>query len=109
MDFSFREEHHQLRNMVRRHCEEELAPLVRQADESEQFPPGLFKRWGELGLLGARYPQADGGAGMDKISDCIIREELSRVSQAFCSSWSAHTHLGIWPIWKVGTDPQKMM
>lgn len=107
MDFNFSEEHNQLRDTVRRHCEEELAPLVREADEKEQFPPGLFKRWGELGLLGARYPEADGGAGMDKVSDCIIREELSRVSQAFCSSWSAHTHLGIWPIWRAGTDRQK--
>lgn len=107
MDFNFSEEHHQLRATVRRHCQEELAPLVREADETETFPAGLFRRWGELGLLGARYPEVDGGAGMDKVSDCIIREELSRVSQAFCSSWSAHTHLGVWPIWRIGTDAQK--
>ncbi len=107
MDFSFDEEHQQLRDMVQRHAREELAPIAREADENESFPPGLFKRWGELGLIGARYPQEDGGTGMDKISDCIIREELSYVNQAFCSSWSAHSHLGIWPIWKTGTESQK--
>ena len=35
--------------------------------------------------------------------DCIVREELSFCSQAFASSWSAHSHLGIWPIWRAGT------
>ena len=44
---------------------------------------------------------------MDKVSDCIVREELSYMSQAFASSWSAHSHLGIWPIWKIGTEQQK--
>jgi len=107
LDFSFDEEHDHLRDLVQRHAREELAPIAREADESERFPEGLFKRWGELGLIGARYPEADGGTGMDKISDCIIREELSYVNQAFCSSWSAHSHLGIWPIWKTGTASQK--
>lgn len=54
-----------------------------------------------------RYPEADGGSGFDKVSDCIVREEMSRVCQSFSSSWSAHSHLGIWPIWRAGTDTQK--
>jgi len=54
-----------------------------------------------------RYPESDGGAGFDKLADCIVREEFSRVCQSFASSWSAHTHLGIWPIWKAGTEEQK--
>jgi len=44
---------------------------------------------------------------MDKIADCIVREEIGRVSQAFCAAFSAHSHLGIWPIWKIGTAEQK--
>jgi alkylation response protein AidB-like acyl-CoA dehydrogenase len=43
---------------------------------------------------------------MDKVSDCIIREELSFVSQGFATAWSAHSHLGLWPIWKIGTPYQ---
>ena len=107
LDFSFSPEHEAVRETVRRHCREELAPLARDADETETFPVHLFPRWGELGLIGARYPVEDGGTGMDKVADCIVREEMSAVCQAFASSWSAHSHLGIWPIWKAGTPEQK--
>lgn len=107
MNFAFSSEQEQLRETVRRFAEAELAPLVAAADDDELFPRELFRRWADLGLLGVRYPEEDGGAGFDKISDCIVREELSRVNQAFASSWSAHTHLGIWPIWRIGTQDQR--
>lgn len=107
MDFSFSPEHEQVRDMVRKFCATELAPLVRQAEETETFPKEVFAKWGELGLIGARYPEADGGGGLDKIADCIIREELSYVSQGFATSWSSHSHLGLWPIWRIGTPEQK--
>ncbi len=108
MDFEFSAEHNQLRETVRRHAEEEMRPYVSEADDAERFPKKLFARWGELGLIGARYPELDGGVGMDKISDCIIREELGRVSQAFCAAFSAQSHLGIWPIWHAGTEEQRL-
>lgn len=107
LDFSFSPEHEAVRDMVRRFAQEQMAPLVTEAEENEVFPRELFRKWGELGLLGVRYPQADGGSGMDKVADCIIREEMSVVCQGFASSWSAHTHLGIWPIWRAGTPMQK--
>lgn len=107
MDFAFTPEQEALRDTVRRFAETELAPLVREADDTEVFPKHLFRRFGELGLIGVRYPAEDGGAGFDKVSDCILREEMSRVCQAFSSSWSGHSHLGIWPIWKAGTASQK--
>lgn len=107
MDFNFSPEHVALRETVRRHMEADAKPHVRHSDETETFPSHLFKRWGELGILGARYPEADGGVGMDKVSDCIIREEIARVSQAYCAAFSAHSHLGMWPIWKAGTSMQR--
>lgn len=107
LSFEFSSEHEAVRDAVQRLCRDELALLVREAEETETFPKQVFARWGELGLLGVRYPAEDGGSGMDKISDCIVREELSYMSQAFATSWSAHTHLGIWPIWKIGTPEQK--
>jgi alkylation response protein AidB-like acyl-CoA dehydrogenase len=107
LNFAFSSEHEAVRDTVRRLCQEELAPLVFQAEEEEVFPKHVFRRWGELGLLGVRYPEADGGSGLDKVSDCIVREELSYLSQAFASTWSAHTHLGTWPIWRAGTAAQK--
>jgi alkylation response protein AidB-like acyl-CoA dehydrogenase len=107
MDFAFTPEQEELRRTVRRFAEAELAPLVREAEEAETFPRHLFRRFGELGLIGVRYPADDGGAGFDKVSDCILREEMSRICQSFSSSWSAHSHLGIWPVWKAGTKAQK--
>ena len=92
---------------MRRLCQSEHQRLVVAAEENEALPREVFARWGELGLLGVRYPDSDGGSGLDKVSDCIVREELSYMSQGFASSWSAHSHLGIWPIWKAGTESQR--
>ncbi|MCG2635126.1 MAG: acyl-CoA dehydrogenase family protein [Gammaproteobacteria bacterium] len=107
MDFSFTPEQDQLRETVRRFCDQEVRPLIEEAEENERFPVQLFPKWGEMGLIGVRYPEADGGGGFDKVSECIVREEMSRVCQAFASTWSAHSHLGIWPLWKAGTPEQK--
>jgi alkylation response protein AidB-like acyl-CoA dehydrogenase len=107
MDFSFSQDHEQVRETVRRFAAAEIAPIARHHDDTETFPREMFRKWGDLGLLGVRYPAEDGGTGMDKISDCIVREELSYASQAFASAWSGHTHLGIWPIWKAGTPEQR--
>ena len=107
MDFSFSSEHEQVRATVRRFSETVLAPLVEEAEETETFPRQLWRQWAELGLLGVRYPVADGGSGFDKVADCIVREETSRVCQAFAAAWSAHTHVGLWPIWRAGTEEQK--
>lgn len=107
MDFQLSSEHEQLRDTVRRFCRTEIAPLVAEAEETETFPTEIFRKWGDLGMFGVRYPEADGGAGMDKVADCIVREEISAVSQAFATTWSAHSHLALWPIWRAGTREQK--
>ena len=107
MDFTLSEEQEQVRDMVRRFCADEIAPLASRCDEEETLPREIFRRWGDLGLIGARYPAEDGGSGMDKIADCLIREEMGYVSQGFAASWSAQSHLGIWPIWRAGTAEQK--
>jgi butyryl-CoA dehydrogenase len=107
LNFSFSEQQEAVRNTVQRLCDDEHRALVADAEERETMPRHVFKRWGELGLLGVRYPEEDGGSGFDKVTDCIVREELSYMSQAFASSWSAHGHLGIWPIWKAGTQDQR--
>ena len=107
MDFSWSPEHEQLRQMVRAFSQQTLVPHIAESEESETFPKELFRVWAKQGLLGVRYPEADGGAGLDKVADCIVREEISRVWQAFASAWSAHTHVALWPIWKAGTLEQK--
>lgn len=109
MDFSLSAEHEQVRDTVRRFCRTEMAPLIPDAEETETFPVEIFRRWGALGLIGLRYPEADGGTGMDKVADCLVREELSAVSQAFATTWSAHSHLALWPLWRAGTAEQKAL
>lgn len=107
MNFEFSPQHEQVRDTIIRFVAQEITPRIEAAEETETFPREIFRKWGELGLLGVRYPEADGGSGFDKISDCIVREEISRASQGFGTTWSAHTHLALWPIWRIGTPAQK--
>ncbi len=107
MDFEFSAAQEQVRETVIRFAQKEIAPRVREIEETETFPVDLFRKFAAVGLMGVRYPEADGGAGMDKVSDCIVREEMSRVCQSVSAAWSAATHIGIWPIWRGGTDAQK--
>ncbi|MFO1115826.1 MAG: acyl-CoA dehydrogenase family protein [Beijerinckiaceae bacterium] len=107
MDFSFNEAQEQVRETVIRFAQKHIAPRVREIEETETFPVDLFPKFAEAGLMGVRYPVEDGGAGMDKVTDCIVREEMSRVCQSISAAWSAATHIGIWPVWRGGTDEQK--
>jgi len=62
---------------------------------------------GEMGYLCVRCPEEYGGAGADKITDVILREELSRICQGIATSWSAHSHLATYPIITSGTADQR--
>jgi len=107
LDFSLNEEHRIFQQQFRRFCEKEVAPLVEEAEETETFPMPLFGKMAELGYLCPRFPEKYGAAGIDKISEVIMREEFSRVCQGIASSWSAHSHLGTYPIYKWGSAVQK--
>lgn len=107
MEPYFKEEHYIFKDQIRRFCETEIAPLVDEAERTQTFPKHLFRRMGELGYLCIRYPEEYGGVGADKITDVIIREEMSRVCQGISSSWSAHSHLATYPIYRMGTETQK--
>ena len=53
-----------------------------------------------------RYPEEYGGAGVDKITEVVLREEMSRICQGIATSWSGHSHLATYPIFKAGTPGQ---
>ncbi len=103
----FKEEHYIFREQIRRFCETEIAPLVDQSEQTQTFPRHLFRRMGDLGYLCVRYPEEYGGVGADKITEVILREELSRVCQGIASSLSGHSHLATFPIFRMGTETQK--
>ncbi len=107
MDFALSEQQRIFREQFRRFCEKEISPLVEDAEETETFPLELFPKMASLGYLCPRYPPTYGGPGIDKITEVVMREELSRVSQGIATSWSAHSHLGTYPIFKWGSEQQK--
>ncbi|MCU0680877.1 MAG: acyl-CoA dehydrogenase family protein [Polyangiaceae bacterium] len=78
----FREEHEQFRLTVRRFAEKELAPFADEWEEAEFFPNKVFQRAGELGILGAHFPEDQGGAGGDYWFSVAKAEELPRCQAA---------------------------
>jgi len=78
----FKEEHHIFRQQVRAFVDNELAPKVDQWEEEKLFPNSVFKRAGELGILGAHYPEDVGGGGGDFWMSVVKSEELARCGSA---------------------------
>lgn len=107
MDFDLKEEQRIFRKAFRKFGEVEISPLVEKAEEEEQFPIQLFPKMGKLGYLCPRYSEKYGGAGIDKLTEVILREEMSRISQGIASSWSAHSYLATFPIYSWGTERLK--
>jgi citronellyl-CoA dehydrogenase len=82
MPSPFTEEHQHFRNTVRSFCERELAPHADEWERDELFPNWVFKRAGELGILGAHFPTEVGGAGGDYWFSVAKSEELPRCGMA---------------------------
>ena len=97
--FGLTEEQRQLQSAVRAFAEGEIAPHVSEWDEKSEFPHGVVKKLGEMGLLGVIFPEELGGAGMGYVEYVIAVEELSRVDGSvgingagvgFGCGWSAN-------------------
>lgn len=83
MSLYFNQEHQMFRQMVRRFVENEINPHVETWEEARIFPAhDLFKRAGDLGLLGIVYPEAYGGSGLDYWYETVMLEELGRANCA---------------------------
>ncbi len=82
-----------IRQTVAEFAREEIAPLAQKIDENNQFPNELWRKFGELGLLGITVPDAYGGAGMGYLEHCIAMEEISRACAAIGLSYGAHSNL----------------
>jgi citronellyl-CoA dehydrogenase len=75
----FTSEHEQLADTVARFCEKEINPHVAEWEAAGQFPAhAVFKKLGDLGLLGLRYPEAFGGAGLDFSYSMVMAEALGQ-------------------------------
>ena len=86
-------EHRLLRDMVATFTQEEVEPQAETYDQRQELNRPLFRRLGELGLLGITVPEADGGAGMDTVAAVIAHHELSKSDPGFCLAYLAHAML----------------
>jgi len=82
MDFELSQEQQAVRDTFARFCDEKIAPQAEAIDEAHEFPWELFRAVGELGLFGMRYPEEDGGVGMDLNSFCLALTEIARGSMS---------------------------
>ncbi len=102
------EKHEKHRFKIREFAEKEIKPLAKELDDKEEFSINLTRKMGELGLLGISIPKKYGGHGMDTLSYIISVEELARVDSSQAATIAAHNSLGIFPIYRFGTEEQKL-
>ncbi|ESU30633.1 acyl-CoA dehydrogenase [Bacillus sp. 17376] len=107
MNFDLTSEHAMIKRTIREFGEEEVAPGAIERDKTKQFPTEIFKKLGELGMLGLPFPEEYGGAGADTVSFAIVTEELSKACASTGITYSAHISLGGAPINLFGTEEQK--
>ncbi len=107
MQIELSEEQVLLRDTVRRFAAEVVAPRAREIDASGEFPAEFFRRAGELGLAGVAVPEAEGGAGMDTVSYCVVIEEISRYCASSGVILSVNNSLVCDPILRFGTPDQR--
>ena len=107
MDFEPTEEHRMIRRMVREFAEKEIAPRAEEIDETDQFPDDLFRRMGELGIIGLPFPEKYGGSGSGYTGFVIALEEIARVSGSVAITLDAQTSLYCEPVYLFGTEEQK--
>ena len=107
LDFDLGEEIDMLRDSVRRFAEAEIAPRAAEIDRSNEFPNDLWRKMGDLGVLGLTVEEEYGGAGMGYVAHTVAMEEISRASASVGLSYGAHSNLCVNQIRRNGTEAQK--
>jgi alkylation response protein AidB-like acyl-CoA dehydrogenase len=107
MDFRLTDEQQHIQQMVKDFAESELKPHVMEWDEAQHFPLEAVKKLGELGMLGAIFPEEYGGAGLSYVDYSNIIEELGVVDSGVALTVAAHNSLCSGHIYIAGNEEQK--
>jgi Acyl-CoA dehydrogenases len=107
LDFELTDEQKMFRDTVREFGKREIEPIVEECERKEEFPKGLFPKLGEMGFLGIMFPEEYGGVGLDKVTDCVLAEEMGRICAGIAMCINAHTGLSCSPVYNFGTEEQK--
>jgi butyryl-CoA dehydrogenase len=107
LDFSLTENQKLFKKTIREFCERELKPIASKIDQEEYFPYDVYKKMGQMGLMGMTVPQEYGGAGIDKVSYMIALEEVARICGSTGLTVEAHNTLGNGYLYEHGTDEQR--
>jgi alkylation response protein AidB-like acyl-CoA dehydrogenase len=106
--YLFSPEHDILRATIAEWAQARLAPSIDEWERQGEFPRAIFEELGDLGYLGAQYPEEYGGQGGDFASNLILCEEISRVgAESVSTSIAVHTAMATPPIMKFGSEEQR--
>ncbi|MEQ0561716.1 acyl-CoA dehydrogenase family protein [Amycolatopsis sp. NEAU-NG30] len=107
IDFRLDEEYESLRKTVEDFAHAEVAPVIGELYEKEEFPYEIVAKMGEMGLFGLPFPEEFGGMGGDYFALCLALEELARVDSSVAITLEAGVSLGAMPIYRFGSQEQK--
>ncbi|MEQ8708600.1 MAG: isovaleryl-CoA dehydrogenase [Rhodospirillales bacterium] len=107
LNFDLGETADMLRDSVAGFAADEIAPLAESVDRDNEFPNQLWRKFGELGLLGITVSEEYGGSEMGYLEHCIAMEEISRASASVGLSYGAHSNLCVNQIYRNGSAAQK--
>lgn len=101
------DEHRLLRDTVLAFARKELGPIADEIDRTDAFPEDIFRRLGDLGILGVTVPREYGGSGADLLSGVLAIEQIARVSASVALSYGAHANLCVNTLYVNGTEEQR--
>ncbi|UVE19625.1 isovaleryl-CoA dehydrogenase [Pseudomonas sp. LS44] len=107
LNFALGETINMLREQVQGFVAAELAPRAAEIDSSNQFPMDMWKKFGDMGLLGITVEEEYGGSGLGYVAHVVAMEEISRASASVALSYGAHSNLCVNQIKRNGTAEQK--